>query len=556
MSVELTSIATKALDKKGGKKSVLGALMKAGMDDKTFEEKLKLAVDKNSKDSKAILLNLKNSLPQANNTQKHQKNSTTNEDSSTESLIHRQIMTLTHLTSELQTEKSVKDLRDSANSKDSKKLSTLLDKLHKDGIKGNIKVETVDDSETKAELDKIKKHDDSKSANNAKAQKALQDSKAEQDAKALRDSKSAEDIKALQDAKAQRDSDAKKSVDDDSQRAKLEKNKKDTKAQENVSDVKKDTKPAQSESIAKTPQQEIKKDTAEDDAKTEQLKKDLKLFTDAQAHNAKKDGEVKTPKDDKSLANDKTAVVAKKDEKPVDTSSKELIEASMAKLTQKDTSQVAPKQNDKTTVVAKKDEKPLSLQDLLSTVDIAKPKSDEATNLTQNSNTKQESTKQDQNQNQNQMLQTPITADTNSVQNNLDQKIRDANATIRNFSEDLKEKIDEYKPPIMKVTMELKPDNMAPVDVTMITRGNNLIVNINSSDEALKMFMNNASDFRQNLMNIGFTEMTMNFNFKDQNGEKRQWQYQEQSSKKYKEISDITANSTVTGIEIVTPQYA
>ena len=41
MSAELSSIATKVVDKKTAKSSALSALMKAGIDEKIFEEKLK-----------------------------------------------------------------------------------------------------------------------------------------------------------------------------------------------------------------------------------------------------------------------------------------------------------------------------------------------------------------------------------------------------------------------------------------------------------------------------------------------------------------------------------
>ncbi len=130
-------------------------------------------------------------------------------------------------------------------------------------------------------------------------------------------------------------------------------------------------------------------------------------------------------------------------------------------------------------------------------------------------------------------------------------KMTVAKEGLKNFSEDLKETIDNYKPPLMKVSMEMKPENLGSVDVTLITRGQNLIVNVSSNQDTMQMFMQNLPEFKANLMAQGFVSLQMNFNFSE-NKEQNNKNYQKEAAKKYQVNNDVTTKS-IESLDIVMP---
>ncbi len=139
------------------------------------------------------------------------------------------------------------------------------------------------------------------------------------------------------------------------------------------------------------------------------------------------------------------------------------------------------------------------------------------------------------------------------TENELKGKMAVASEALKNFSQDLKETIDNYKPPLMKVSMEMNPQNLGNVDVTLITRGQNLIVNVTSTQDTMQMFMQNIQEFRNNLMAQGFVSLQMNFNFSENNKEQnnRSWQKQE-AAKKY-QINGEMASKSIESLDIVMP---
>lgn len=130
-------------------------------------------------------------------------------------------------------------------------------------------------------------------------------------------------------------------------------------------------------------------------------------------------------------------------------------------------------------------------------------------------------------------------------------KMAVAKEGLKNFSEDLKETIDNYKPPLMKVSMEMKPENLGSVDVTLITRGQNLVVNVSSNQDTMQMFMQNLPEFKANLMAQGFVSLQMNFNFSENKDQNRNWQ--KDAAKKYQVNNDTKTNSTIESLDIIMP---
>lgn len=125
--------------------------------------------------------------------------------------------------------------------------------------------------------------------------------------------------------------------------------------------------------------------------------------------------------------------------------------------------------------------------------------------------------------------------------------------TFSSFADDLREKIENYKPPIMKVQMALNPKALGEVDVTIVTRGNNLHVNITSNTNTMSLFTQNQAEFKNSLVNMGFTNLEMNFT--DNKGSNQDQQKNSKSSHQewdegIEEVEELTNN-----IELIVPQY-
>jgi hypothetical protein len=139
------------------------------------------------------------------------------------------------------------------------------------------------------------------------------------------------------------------------------------------------------------------------------------------------------------------------------------------------------------------------------------------------------------------------------TENELKGKMAVASEALKNFSQDLKETIDNYKPPLMKVSMEMNPQNLGNVDVTLITRGQNLIVNVTSTQDTMQMFMQNIQEFRNNLMAQGFVSLQMNFNFSENNKEQNNKSWQKQEAAKKYQINGEMASKSIESLDIVMP---
>ncbi len=123
--------------------------------------------------------------------------------------------------------------------------------------------------------------------------------------------------------------------------------------------------------------------------------------------------------------------------------------------------------------------------------------------------------------------------------------------TFNNFAADFKEKLENYKPPFMRVQLALNPKGLGEVDVVIVNRGNNLHVNITSNTNTMSVFTQNQAEFKNSLVNMGFTNLEMNFS--------DQREKQEQHNKNNKETSDFFEEESLeeetTSIELVVPRY-
>lgn len=129
--------------------------------------------------------------------------------------------------------------------------------------------------------------------------------------------------------------------------------------------------------------------------------------------------------------------------------------------------------------------------------------------------------------------------------------------SLNQFATDLKEKIDNYKAPIMKVELALNPKNLGEVDVTLLTRGNNLHVNISSNSTTMTLFTQNQAEFKNALVNMGFTNLEMNFSDQRESGQQQsQHNNQKSSGELYEEFTtEQASNENTASIEVVIPRY-
>jgi hypothetical protein len=126
----------------------------------------------------------------------------------------------------------------------------------------------------------------------------------------------------------------------------------------------------------------------------------------------------------------------------------------------------------------------------------------------------------------------------------------DIKKTFNTFAQEFKEKVESYKPPLMKIKMQLSPEKLGDVDITLINRGNNLHVNINSSPSTIALFAQNQTEFKNSLVNMGFTGLQMNF------GENRDNQRGQQHKNENKQSRPDTEEANeIDGFEMTVPQY-
>lgn len=126
--------------------------------------------------------------------------------------------------------------------------------------------------------------------------------------------------------------------------------------------------------------------------------------------------------------------------------------------------------------------------------------------------------------------------------------------TLQYFSQDLKEAVDQYKAPITKLSITLNPNNLGEVEVTLIQRGNNLHINFNSNANAMNLFIQNQAEFKNSLVNTGFTGLEMNFSDQGKR-EQNQNQGKNRSGYGFKDALDGKNESEKVNLELVLAKY-
>lgn len=126
--------------------------------------------------------------------------------------------------------------------------------------------------------------------------------------------------------------------------------------------------------------------------------------------------------------------------------------------------------------------------------------------------------------------------------------------TFSNFANDLKEKMENYKPPITRIQMALNPKELGSVDVVLVTRGNALHVSIVSNTNTMSLFTQNQAEFKNSLVNMGFSGLEMNFS-DQREGNKEQHKNSFSSGEFSENLDEQNLEEGTSSIELIVPQY-
>ncbi|GAA6804916.1 flagellar hook-length control protein FliK [Helicobacter pylori] len=110
--------------------------------------------------------------------------------------------------------------------------------------------------------------------------------------------------------------------------------------------------------------------------------------------------------------------------------------------------------------------------------------------------------------------------------------------TIRHFTQQLKQEIQEYKPPMSRISMDLFPKELGKVEVTIQKVGKNLKVSVISHNNSLQTFLDNQQDLKNSLNALGFEGVDLSFSqdsSKEQPKEQLKEPFKEQESTPLKE---------------------
>ena len=132
---------------------------------------------------------------------------------------------------------------------------------------------------------------------------------------------------------------------------------------------------------------------------------------------------------------------------------------------------------------------------------------------------------------QNNATQNLTNADSSAKTEQIGNKIFDARETMRHFAHNLRSEIQNYKPPLSRITLELQPANLGSVEVSIISQGKNIQIQLQANQNTLNLFIQNQSDLRSALAQIGYENVAMSFSngsqmgFSDNSGK---WKYESQ----------------------------
>ncbi|RLA79496.1 MAG: flagellar hook-length control protein FliK [Epsilonproteobacteria bacterium] len=141
-------------------------------------------------------------------------------------------------------------------------------------------------------------------------------------------------------------------------------------------------------------------------------------------------------------------------------------------------------------------------------------------------------------------------------------KLNEAKQMIKYLSSDVKTAIEDYKSPFTRVKVQLNPQKLGEIDLTIVQRGKNLHISLSSNSAAINTLSVNANELRVQLTNNGINNASLNFNSQDSShssaGQQEQHRQREQQAQdKYNYFgNEEHAEEILSSLEIVVPHYA
>ncbi|NOK30614.1 flagellar hook-length control protein FliK [Helicobacter pylori E48] len=111
---------------------------------------------------------------------------------------------------------------------------------------------------------------------------------------------------------------------------------------------------------------------------------------------------------------------------------------------------------------------------------------------------------------------------------------------IKHFTQQLKQEIQEYKPPMSRISMDLFPKELGKVEVTIQKVGKNLKVSVISHNNSLQTFLDNQQDLKNSLNALGFERVDLSFS---QDSSKEQPKEQLREPFKEQELTPLKENA-------------
>ena len=143
-------------------------------------------------------------------------------------------------------------------------------------------------------------------------------------------------------------------------------------------------------------------------------------------------------------------------------------------------------------------------------------------------------------------------------------KLNEAKQMTKYLSADVKNAIEDYKSPFTRIKVQLNPQRLGSVDLTIVQRGKNLHINLSSNNAAINALSMNVNDLKMQLNSSGINNATLNFNNNSQNsesgfnGQQQQNSHREKEAKnEYEHFETQDKNEEIlSSLEIVVPNYA
>ena len=142
-------------------------------------------------------------------------------------------------------------------------------------------------------------------------------------------------------------------------------------------------------------------------------------------------------------------------------------------------------------------------------------------------------------------------------------KLNEAKQMIKYLSGDVKNAIEDYKSPFTRVKVQLHPQKLGEMELTVVQRGKNLHVNLSSNNAAINTLAMNANDLKVQLNNSGINNATLNFSNNSESGNPSgfggQQHNSEHAQKEYEHFqlfeNEEMNEETLNSLEIIVPRY-